>query len=92
MNQNDEINSYEQVIILYTYRYIWKEENGKLCVKYLTETQEGHKKFQDKILNDSKVVSCVREYIHEVNFRYLGFTEPVKENKKEGEINETSQS
>lgn len=87
----DKIESFEQVIILYTYRYIWKDKNGKLCVKYLTEPQEGHRTFQERIKQDSSIVSCVREYIHEVNFRYLGFTEPVKNEEKEGEKNETLQ-
>lgn len=88
----DKIESFEQVIILYTYRYIWKDNNGKLCVKYLTEPQEGHAKFQQSILDSPTIVSCVREYINEVNFRYLGFTEPVKEEKKEGgNIDETLQ-
>lgn len=87
----DKIKSFEQVIILYTYRYIWKKNDGKLCVKYLTEPQEGHAKFQQSILDDEGIVSCVREYIHEVNFRYLGFTEPVKNENKEGEKNEALQ-
>lgn len=84
----DKIESFEQVIILYTYRYIWKDKNGKLCVKYLTEPQEGHAKFQQSILDSANIVSCVREYINEINFRYLGFTEPVKEEKKEVKSNE----
>lgn len=79
----DKIESFEQVIILYSYRYIWKEKSGKLCVRYLTEPQEGHKTFQQSILDNENIVSCVREYINEINFRYLGFTEPVKEEKKE---------
>lgn len=86
-----QVESFEQVIILYTYRYIWKDTSGKLCVKYLTEPQEGHRTFQEKIMQDSSIVSCVREYIHEVNFRYLGFTEPVKEEKKGGTSHEEIQ-
>lgn len=73
----------KEVIILYTYRYIWKTSQGKLCVKYLTDVQEAHKTFQDVILKDNNIVSCAREYINEINFSYLGFTEPVKEEKKE---------
>lgn len=73
----------KQTIILYTYRYIWKDTNDKLCVKYLTEPQEGHAKFQKAILENASIKSCIREYVNEINFEYLGFTEPVKEEKKE---------
>lgn len=81
MENIEKIQS-EEVIILYTYRYIWKTKAGKLCVKYLTDIQEGHKTFQTNILNDENIISCAREYIHEVNFTYLGFTEPVKSEEK----------
>lgn len=77
----------KQTIILYTYRYIWKDKDGKLCVKFLTEPQEGHAQFQQALLDDETVVSCIREYVNEINFEYLGFTEPVKEEKKEEEVN-----
>lgn len=73
----------KEVIILYTYRYMWKTVEGKLCVKYLTEVQEGHKTFQESILKNNNIVSCAREYINEINFNYLAFTEVVKEEKKE---------
>lgn len=81
--EKQEILQSEQVIILYTYRYIWKTKAGKLCVKYLTDVQEAHKDFQTAILNDDNILSCAREYINEINFNYLGFTEPVKEEKKD---------
>lgn len=79
---------FEKVIILYTYRYIMKDRKGNLTVRYLTEPQENHKKFQQSVLDCDDVVSCVREYINEVNFSYLGFTEPVKTEKKEDLNNE----
>lgn len=73
----------KQTIILYTYRYIWKDKAGKLCIKFLTEAQEGHAKFQKAICDDENIVSCIREYVNEINFEYLGFTEPVKNEQKE---------
>ena len=82
----------KNTIVLYTYRYIWKDTAGKLNVKYLTEPHEGHARFQSAILDDEKIVSCVREYVSEINFEYLGFTEPVKIEKKENEENETNES
>lgn len=73
--------------IVYTYRYIWKTTEGRLCVKFITDCQEAHAKFQENIIADSDIVSCIREYVSEVNFAYIGFTEAVKEEKKE-ETNE----
>lgn len=85
----ETVESFEQVIILYTYRYIMKDKKGNLSVRYLTEPQEGHKLFQQGVLDSDEIVSCVREYINEVNFRYLGFTEPVKVEEKEKEKKES---
>ena len=59
-------------------------------MKFLTEPQEGHIKFQKLIQEDENIVSCIREYVNEVNFEYLGFTEPVKTENKENEENETN--
>lgn len=70
-------------VIVYTYRYIWKEKGSQnLCVKFLTGTQEEHSIFQKNILENEKIASCLREYVNEVNFAYLGFTEEVKKEKK----------
>lgn len=80
-------------VTVYCYRYIWKDKEGKLGVKYFTDTIEGHAKFQEVLRNDANVVSALREYQHEVNFAYIGFTEPVKEeNKTEVESNEKKNS
>ncbi len=73
----------KSTIIVYAYRYIWKTKDGKLNVKFLTECQEAHAKFQDVLRNDDNVISCVREYLHEINFEYFGYTEPVKIDEKE---------
>lgn len=75
-------------IIVYTYRYIWKTKAGNLCVKFITDCQEAHARFQTAINNDDSIVSCMREYVSEVNFAYIGFTESVKEEKKEEEESE----
>lgn len=79
-------------IIAKTYRYMWKTKDGKLCVKYLTDIDEGHVKFQKALKEDKNVVSALREYQHEVNYAYIGFTEPVKEEKKEEKENEENES
>lgn len=77
------MEGFKSTIVLYTYRYIWKDKNGKLCVKFLTEPQEGHARFQATLRESADIVSCVREYVNEINFEYLGFTESVKEEKKD---------
>lgn len=78
----------KDTIVVYTYRYMWKTKDGNLCVKFLTEPQEGHMKFQTALREDPSIVSAMREYVSEVNFAFLGFTEPVKEEKKEKEEEE----
>lgn len=72
----------QDTIIVYTYKYVWEKKDGNLCVKYMTETQENHAKFQQIIRDDKDIVACYREYIGEVNFAYLNFTESVKEKEK----------
>lgn len=83
-----EIVKDNSTIIVYAYRYIWKTKDGKLNIKFITDCQEAHARFQKALCDDDNVVSCMREYIHEINFAYLGFTEPVKIEKKEAEENE----
>lgn len=82
----------KSTIIVYAYRYIWKTKDGKLNVKFLTECQEVHALFQKTLREDENVVSCVREYLHEINFEYFGFTEPVKIENKEDKTNEEKEN
>lgn len=70
-------------IIVSTYRYIWKNKEGKLNVKYLTETDEGHEKFKQAIIADENIVSSMREYVNEVNFSFIGYTDTFKTEVKE---------
>lgn len=84
MSNVEKVQSTETVIV-YTYRYIWKTKDGRLCVKFLTDVQEAHKTFQTNILKDDNIVSCAREYMHEINFNYIGFTESVKVEEKKSE-------
>lgn len=78
-----------KTVIAKCYRYIWKTGDGRLCVKYVTDIEEGHVKFMNALREDKNVVSALREYQHEVNYAYIGFTEPVKEEKKEEKKEET---
>lgn len=69
-------------ITVYTYKYVWQKLDGQLCVKYMTETEENHAKFQEIIKEDKEILACYREYISEVDFAKLNFTESVKEKEE----------
>lgn len=86
-NQVNVKEGFKNTIIVYTYRYLWKNKEGKICVKFITDVQEAHAKFQEAVRKDDNIVSCMREYVNEVNFEYLGFSEAVKEEKKNEEKN-----
>lgn len=79
----------KNTIIVYTYKYVWQEQDGKLCVKYITDTVEAHNQFMQTVKNESKVKAAYREYINEVNFAFLNFTENFKTEEKAGDENET---
>lgn len=72
-------------IMVYTYKYLWEKVDGSLCIKYLTESEENHLKFQDLIKEDQDIIACYREYINEVDLAKLNFTESVKEKKEKGD-------
>lgn len=82
-NPNVSIEKTTETIRVYCYKYIWKTKQNNLCVKYLTETQDGHAIFQKHLRENDEIVSAMREYVHEINFAYMNFTEPVKEEKNE---------
>lgn len=89
-NQDFSIEKTTETPKVYAYKYLWKTKDDKLCVKYVTDTQEGHAMFQKHLRDSDDVVSAMREYLHEINFAYLNFTEPVKEEKKNDENIQTS--
>lgn len=75
----------KDTVILFTYRYFWKQKDGQLCVKFITGPQEEHAQFQEKLRANDSVESAMREYVSQVNLAYLGFTEEVKKTIKEEE-------
>lgn len=70
-------------IVISTYRYIWKNKEGKLNVKYLTETEEGHEKFKQVLIADENISSAICEYIQEVDISKIGLTDTFKTEEKE---------
>lgn len=69
-------------ITVYTYKYVWQKLDGRLCVKYMTDTEENHLKFREIIKEDKDILACYREYISEVDFDKLNFTESVKDKEE----------
>lgn len=88
-----EFNKTESTVIVYTYRYFFKEKSGKICVKFLTEPIQGHDAFIKMLKENENIVAASREYVSEVNFAYLGFSENLKkeeivdDNQEKTEIN-----
>lgn len=74
---------------LYTYRYLFKTnetEEGKIGVKIVTDTLEGLQVLEKAIISDENILSCLKEYVNEVDLSFVGCTETIKsEIKKEGD-------
>lgn len=80
-----EITKTSETVVVYTYRYFFKQKNGQLCVKFITDVLDGHERFIKALQADDNIVSAAREYVSEVNFAYLGFSETFKKEIKEGD-------
>lgn len=73
---------------IFTYRYLFKlddTEDGKINVKIVTDTQQGLEAFEKSLLEEGKVLACMKEYICEYDLSFLGMTTTIKEFKKESE-------
>lgn len=72
-------------MVLFTYRYLFKSKDNpdSVGVKYLTDTEEGLKRLDDCIRSDENIISCLREYIDQVDCSLIGFTEGIKKNEEE---------
>lgn len=55
----------EKQTVLYTWRYVWKDGDGKVFMRHITDVLQGHETLCKKLLQDSAVVSCYREYLGE---------------------------
>lgn len=82
-NQPFSVEKTTETIRIYCYKYLWRNKENKICIKFVTDTQEGHALFQKHLRESEDIISAMREYVHEINFAYINFTEPVKEEKKE---------
>lgn len=82
------IKEKNETVVVYTFRYMWKDKENKLCVKFITDIEEAHIKFMEALKADENVVSALREYVSEVNFARLGFIDEVKKEEKGEEENE----
>lgn len=64
---------------IYTFRYIFKmKDSESLGVKYVTDTLIALETFEREILSSVDIVSCVKEYVGEVDISQTGFVTTVK--------------
>lgn len=75
----------KNTVIVFTYKYMWQTKDGQICVKYLTEPLQGHDEFMKRIKEDKMIKSAFREYVSQIDFAYLGFTETFKTEEKKDE-------
>lgn len=68
--------------IVYTYRYIWKNQDNKLCVKFVCGQEAEHKAFMGKLLQSDEVVTATRIYVNEINVNMIEQHEFIKKEKK----------
>lgn len=78
----------QSTVMVYQYRYMWKCKDDSLRCKYVCGTNEEHSAFQKILQDDEDIVSAMREYQCEVDYAFIGFTEPVKVEKKEANQSE----
>lgn len=70
--------------VAYCYRYFFKKKDETLSCEIVTGSMNRHSEFMQVLRNDENIVSAYREYLHEVDFVFLGFTEPVKVDENAG--------
>lgn len=75
----------KQENVVYTYRYIWREQNAKdgvFNVKYITGTVGEHKRFMGSLETSEDIVTAARIYVGEVNVSLTEQHEIIKKEKK----------
>lgn len=73
---------------LYTYRYLFRSKDmqpNNLGIKVFTGTLSEHEKMCRDILNDEDIISCLREYVHEIDLNLVLIQRVVKKEVKEEE-------
>lgn len=66
-------------VVTLKYLFMSKDmEDGRVGVKYVTDTEEAHKEFQLKLKSDDSILGCVYEYISEVEISLTGVVTTVK--------------
>lgn len=72
-------------LVTLKYLFISKDmDDGRVGVKYVTDTEEAHKDFQLKLKSDDSILGCLYEYVSEVDLSLIGVVTtvipmPVKE-------------
>ncbi|UPW41087.1 hypothetical protein [Sigmofec virus UA08Rod_5550] len=53
-------------VILYTYRYMWKEKDKEsISFKIITDTLQGHEEFEKAVMQIPNLEHFAYEYLHE---------------------------
>lgn len=66
-------------VVTLKYLFVSKDmEDGRVGVKYVTDTEEAHKDFQLKLKSDDSIYGCLYEYIGEVDLSLSGVVTTVK--------------
>lgn len=72
----------KQPIKVFTYRYMWKCKDDGLRVKFLTGIEQEHNQFMDILMKDDDIVSALREYVNEIDYSFIGWSQAIKEENK----------
>lgn len=75
----------KKVMKVATYRYFWKNKDGQLVCKYMTDTEEAHNAFMEVIKKDDTILGAMREYINEIDYSKIAVTDTFKEEVKANE-------
>lgn len=66
-------------LVTLKYLFVSKDmEDGRVGVKYVTDTEDTHKDFQLKLKADDSILGCLYEYVNEIDLSLSGFTTTVK--------------
>lgn len=64
---------------VYTWRYVWKVKGeDSLRVKYVCDVKKAHEDFRKCLRENEDVVSCIAEYIGEVDPVLMAYSDVIK--------------
>lgn len=76
--KNNDVSNSKMI----TYRYLFTracDEEGMICVKIITDVEDGHKKVIDQIKKDPSIMRCMREYVCEYDASLFASVDAIKQ-------------